>query len=359
MPTQEAVLSPCSGNKGKKKATSKNAKSRKRASSVKEDRCNATLELAIEEEKEKVEQPQDSEKEDEECFDLAMEDQSAEGHVEGVEMPSQSIAAPATPRNAGTMPFHDLSTPTKSRSAATFNPNVILAPTNNRSSSKRPAVESPSSFGALFLSRKSAKANPPDNELLLQMLEKIETLSKASVKQFELIQRLEEKIDNLFKADRNVGLGAGPSNQSTMASQVAAFATANRISKSPGTASSSISMSTPGPRTSKSTGEKKKPTAIHLVLDLSECAALLPTTSCQEIRQKLQSSLNAQEITSSIQLKGMNKDHTKEHRFLLFFQSIEEARIARIHDGWITTSYAKARLHTGTTYPIKVHRVKT
>lgn len=254
------------------------------------------------------------------------------------------------------MLFHDPSTPTKSRSAVTFNPDVILSPNNGRSSSKRPAVESPSSFGALFLSRKSARANPSDNELLLQMLEKIETLSKASVKQLELIQRLEEKIDNLSKTDTNMGLDAGPSNQSTMASRVAGFATANRISNSPGAASSSIPMPTPGLKTSKSTGEKKKPHAIHLVLDLSECATLLPATSCQEIRQKLQSSLSAQDITSSIQLKGMNKDHTKEHRFLLFFQSTEEARIARIHDRWITTCYAKARLHTGTTYPIKVHR---
>ncbi len=283
--------------------------------------------------KENVEQLQDSEKEDEECFDLAMEDQSAEGHVERVEMPPQSIVAPVTPCNAGTMPFHDPSTPTKSRSAATFNPNVILAPTNNRSSSKRHAVESPSSFGALFLSRKLERANPSDNELMLQMLEKIEILSKASIKQSEHIQRLEEKIDKLSKADTNVRLGAGPSNQSTMASRVAAFATANRISKSPGAASSNISMPLPGLRTSKSTGEKKKPTAIHLVLDLSECATLLPATPCQEICQKLQSSLNAQEITSSIQLKGLDRDHTKEHRFFLFFQSTEEARIARIHDG--------------------------
>ena len=86
---------------------------------------------------------------------------------------------------------------------------------------------------------------------------------------------------------------------------------------------------------------------------------LLPATPCQEIRQKLQSSLNAEGITLSIKLKGLNRNHTKEHRFPLFFQSIEEARIARISDRRITTSYAKARLYTGTTYPIKVHRVKT
>lgn len=179
----------------------------------------------------------------------------------------QSIVAPTIPRNPGNRLSHDPTTSTKSRSAATFNPNVTLALSNNRSSSKKAVVESPSLFRALFLSRKSAKANPFDNELLLQMLEKMEILSRAFVKQFELIQCLEEKIDNLSKVDTSVGLGADLSNQSTIASQVAAFATANRIFKSPGAASSNISVSTPGLRTSKSTGEKKKLTAIHLILD--------------------------------------------------------------------------------------------
>ncbi len=56
MPTQEAILSPCSGNKGKKKAMGKSAKSLKQARSVeKKNRRNAALELAIEEKKENFE----------------------------------------------------------------------------------------------------------------------------------------------------------------------------------------------------------------------------------------------------------------------------------------------------------------
>ena len=74
MPIEEAVLSPCSGNKEKKSATSKNAQSRKRARSVEENRRNAAHELAIEEEKENVEQPQNSEKEDDEFIDQAKEE---------------------------------------------------------------------------------------------------------------------------------------------------------------------------------------------------------------------------------------------------------------------------------------------
>ena len=332
MSTQEPVLSSCSGNKGKKKAMGKTAKSRKQARSVEEDRYNAALELSIEEEKENAEQLQDSEREEEECFDLAMEDQSAEGPEKSLDISSQRISAPATPCNAGILPFHNPSTPTKSRCASTFSPDVILAPTNNRSSSKRPAIESPSSFGALFLSGKSARANPSDNELLLQMLEKMETLSKVSKKQSELIQRLEKKIDDLIIASTSVEPSSSSPNQSTMASRVAAFATVNRISQSPASAPSNVLKSTPGCEARKSIEEKKRPTATHLVLDLSECAALSSAISCQEIRQKLQSSLNAQDITATIQLKGMNKDHRKDYRFLLFFQSIEQVRIARIHD---------------------------
>lgn len=114
------------------------------------------------------------------------------------------------------MAFPDPSIPTQSKSVATFNPNVLLAPTSNWSNSKKPAIKSLSSFRVLFQSIKLAKANLSDNKLLLQILEKIKTLSKVSIKQFKLIQHLDEKINNLFKAKINVELDVGPSNQSTM-----------------------------------------------------------------------------------------------------------------------------------------------
>lgn len=47
----------------------------------------------------KVEQAQDSKKEDEECFDLAMKGQLAKGHIEGIEMPSQHLPLPAIPES--------------------------------------------------------------------------------------------------------------------------------------------------------------------------------------------------------------------------------------------------------------------
>ncbi len=53
VPSQVLAFSPTLGNKGKKKAaTGRKANGRQRARSIEEDRYNAELELAIEEEKE-------------------------------------------------------------------------------------------------------------------------------------------------------------------------------------------------------------------------------------------------------------------------------------------------------------------
>ena len=49
-------------------------------------------------------------------------------------------------------------------------------------------------FGDLFLTRKSIRVNPTDNEILLQVLEKVEALTKVSMEQSEHIKRLEEKL---------------------------------------------------------------------------------------------------------------------------------------------------------------------
>ena len=149
MPTQEPVLGPSSGNKGKKKATGKNAKGRKRARSAEEDRYNAALELAIEEEKENAAHIHSSEREDEDQYDLAMEEPPTE-EPDGTENPpSQSTFVPETPSNK-TLPPPNPCTPTKSRSTSTFEPAVTIDSPKNRGSRKRPAADSPSSFGPCF-----------------------------------------------------------------------------------------------------------------------------------------------------------------------------------------------------------------
>lgn len=57
-------------------------------------------------------------------------------------------------------------------------------------------------------------------------------------------------------------------------------------------------------------------------------------------------------------LKGLNKDARKDHRYSVFFGSSNDARKARIHDSWVTVQYSHAKVLTGITYPVKVHRVR-
>lgn len=80
--------------------------------------------------------------------------------------------------------------------------------------------------------------------------------------------------------------------------------------------------------------------------------------SCSEVCTMLQLALKNQLLTTNIILRGLNRDAKNDHRYLVFFESNEDARKARIHDSWLTVSYPHARLHTGTIiYPVKVHRV--
>lgn len=66
MPTQDFILGPVSRNTRKKKAIGKNSKGQKRARFTEENRYNAALELAIEEENDNAGYTQNSEKEDDE-----------------------------------------------------------------------------------------------------------------------------------------------------------------------------------------------------------------------------------------------------------------------------------------------------
>lgn len=61
----------------------------------------------------------------------------------------------------------------------------------------------------------------------MQIMEKIESLTKFSKEQLEYIKQLKDKINNLNKRDRNAELNLAPSNQPTMASRIAAFANSN------------------------------------------------------------------------------------------------------------------------------------
>lgn len=54
-------------------------------------------------------------------------------------------------------------------------------------------------FQNLFFTKKLARANLINNELLLQILKKVEVLTKTLIEQLQIIKRLEKKIDKLIK----------------------------------------------------------------------------------------------------------------------------------------------------------------
>lgn len=346
MPTQEPVLSSSTGNKGRKKATGKGAKGRNRGRLAEEDRQNATLELAMEEEKENTAHSQSSDREDEDRYDLAMEERSDEEMDSplGKTPSAQGTYVSETPKKSGTTSFPDPCTPTKSKSVSTFDPDVIIDSPKNRGSFKRPAADSPSSFGALFLSRKSARVDPSDNGLLLQLMEKIDTLSKITIEQSEHIKRLEDKIDGLTRTDMKAGLGSGTSTQPTMASQVAAFASLNHA---PGT---SVSFASPATAASKPVGGP------HLSIDFSKCTPAVIQHSLSDLRSCLQASLSACHGTKEVKIKGMNRDAKNNQRVFVFFASGVEESKARIHEEeWLKPKFPQAKIQSAATFPVKIN----
>lgn len=80
-------------------------------------------------------------------------------------------------------------------------------------------------FVDLFLTKKSARANPMNNKLLFQIIEKVEVLNKNSIEQSELIKQLEKKIDKLTKKPTEV---ITSDCGGIIASQVAKCAAANK-----------------------------------------------------------------------------------------------------------------------------------
>ncbi len=153
---------------------------------------------------------------------------------------SQSIHVPKTPKSASTISFPDPCTPTKSRNVSTFNLLVIKDSPKSRGSSKRPVADSPSSFGVLFSSRKSAKVDPLDNDLLRPMMEKVDALTPRSKEQSEHIKRLKDKIDQLTQRNNKMKFSPSTTSQPKMASRVSAFVNSNFASGLPSTLSVSI-----------------------------------------------------------------------------------------------------------------------
>lgn len=317
MPSQVLALSPTSGNKRKKKeVTGRKPKGRKRARSIEEDRYNVALELSIEKEKEnEIHQLSSGEDEDEQ-FDLAVEGQTSKQF----ELECNGEQNSVTPKSTKNVHSSEPVTPTKPRKAHVFAPNVILDPPNARANLKRPAADSPSSFGDLFFTRKSIRVNPIDNEILLQVLKKVEVLTKVSIEQSEHIKGLEEKIKKLTNNTKKTSEGATVSLGETMASQVAKFAAANRVT------GHQTSPAAPG------LSSTKPATGPQLIIDFARCPTPIVNNSVSDLRNHLQVCLAECQGTKDVKIKGMNRDAKNGQRVFMFFHSRADKSKTRIHE---------------------------
>ncbi len=222
-----------------------------------------------------------------------------------------------------------------------------MDPPNVRANLKRLAAESPSLFGDLFLTRKSIRANPTDNEVLLQELEKVEALTRVSTEQSEHIKRLEEKIEELTNNTKKMTEKATVSSGETMASQIAKFAAANKVTGSQ--TSPAIPVSLPA-----------KPTkGPQLIIDFVRCSTPIVKDSVLNLRNHLQACLTECQGTKDIKIKGMNCDAKNSQRVFMFFHSRADKSKARIHEEqWLKVQYPLAKIQLPATYPIKVNGAK-
>lgn len=99
--------------------------------------------------------------------------------------------------------FSNLYITIKSKSLPIFKLAVIINLPKNLDSFKKPIKNSPYLFEQLFLSRKSTKINSLDNNLLIQIIEKIESLIKFFRKWSKHIKQFEDKINNFIKINKN------------------------------------------------------------------------------------------------------------------------------------------------------------
>ncbi len=164
MSSQVSALSPTSRNKGTTKpAPRRKPNGRHRARSIEENRYNAALEFAIEEERENEMQELADEEDEDEQFDLAIESHTSEQF----QPESDGKQISVTPKSRKNAQSWEPITSSKPQKVHVFAPSLILDLPNVRANLKRPAVESPSLFGDFFFTQKSIRANPTDNEVLL------------------------------------------------------------------------------------------------------------------------------------------------------------------------------------------------
>lgn len=194
MPSRCLALSLRFKNKGKKRAVIRRiANSQRRVQSSEENRNNVIIESAIDDKKENGVRKLSFGKDAEEQFDLAMEDFIEK--LSELEKGGKEISV--TPKSTKNVYSPEPSTPSRHQKAHIFVPKLNFKPLILRTNLKKPVVESLSSFGNLFLTRKSVRTNPTDNKILLQILEKVKALTRVTIEQSEQIKQSEKKIKKL------------------------------------------------------------------------------------------------------------------------------------------------------------------
>lgn len=253
------------------------------------------------------------------------------------------------------------STPKTSYTTPIFDPQLMQKSSVQLRSQglKRLADESLTRVQVCSPSRKSIRAHPSEKDACVQIFQELQSLAKTVQDLTSYIKELEKKVEYLTVL---VKKGEKPAEvatkkMDTMASRLSALATA-KLDNNP----KNSHMARLG---DKSTGDLEKAVSRkipargpHLIIDLEKCEQVQKDLTCQDLRRSLQVSLKAQTFTSDVTLKGLNRDAKRDHRYFVFFESSDDARKARIHDSWVTIQYPHARLFTGTTYPVKVHRVR-
>ncbi len=212
---------------------------------------------------------------------------------------------------------------------------------------KRPAAESLSLFGNLFLTRKSIRANPTDNEVLLQVLEKVEALTKVSIEHSVNIKRLEENIEELTNNTKKMTERATVSLGETTASKIAKFAAANKVTGPQTSPATLVSLST------------KPAEGPQLIIDFVRWRTPIVKNSISDLRNYLQPCLMGCQGTKDIKIKGMNCDAKNSQRVFMFFHSGADESKARIHEEQrLKVQYPPAKIQLPAIYLIKVYRAK-
>lgn len=58
-------------------------------------------------------------------------------------------------------------------------------------------------------------------------------------------------------------------------------------------------------------------------------------------------------------LKGMNKDAKKDHRYVFFFHTDGDKKVACIHTGqWLSITFPQAFIYSSTIYRVKVNNMR-